>query len=66
MPWLFALTTIMSAFLLLLVVISWMPTPELEGVPAEQQSVPMVPGGLGILCLVIAGRQLYLRGQSKR
>lgn len=66
MPWLFALSSILSSILLLIIVISWIPSPEIEGVPPEAQSAPLVPGLLGILSFVIAGRQLYLRGQSKK
>jgi hypothetical protein len=65
MPWLLALSGTLSVILILLVISSWMPSPEIEGVPPEAQSAPLVPGGLGILMLVVAGRQLFLRSQAK-
>lgn len=65
MPWLLGLSGTFSVILILIVIVSWMPQPEIEGVPPEARSAPVVPGGLGILMLVIAGRQLFLRSQAK-
>lgn len=62
-PWALALYLIVSVFLLILIVVSWLPAPELSGVPA---SPPLIPGLLGLLFFVMAGRQIYLRGESQR
>jgi hypothetical protein len=66
MPWLFALSVTLSVILVFVVVVSWMPSPEIEGVPPEAQSAPLVPGGLGLLMLVIAGRQFVLRSEARK
>ena len=65
-PWLLAIWGTISVILLVIIVISWMPAPEIPGVPPSEQSGPVIPGLLGILFFVLAGRQLYLRGESKK
>jgi len=65
-PWALALFSTLSVILLVIVVASWIPAPEVPGVPPNEQSVPVIPGLLGILFFVFAGRQLYLRSQSKK
>lgn len=64
-PWALALYGVLSVILLVIIVVSWMPAPEIPGVPPSEWDGPIVPGGLGILFFLMAGRQLYLRGQSK-
>lgn len=65
-PWALALYGVMSVILLIVIVVSWMPSPEIPGVPPSEQSAPLIPGLLGILFFVMAGRQFHLRGQSKK
>jgi hypothetical protein len=62
-PWALALYLIVSVSLLILIVVSWLPAPELSGVPA---SPPLIPGLLGLFFFFMAGRQIYLRGESQR
>lgn len=64
-PWLLTLSGVLSVILLVIGIISWMPAPEILGAPPSEQNEPIVPGLLGILFFVVAGRQLYLRGQLK-
>lgn len=64
-PWLFALWGALSLVLIAVVAISWLPQPEIPGVPPDAHSAPLLPGGLGILMFVLAGRQWYLRTQPK-
>ena len=65
-PGLLALFGTISGLLLVIIVISWIPPAELEGVPPETQAGPMVPGLLGVFFFIMAGRQFYLRGQSMK
>lgn len=65
-PWALALYGSVSVILLIIIVASWIPSPEIPGVPASKQSFPVFPGLLGILCFVMTGRQLYLRTLSRR
>lgn len=65
-PWALGLYGVISVILLLVIAASWMPSPAIPGVPPSERSAPLIPGMLGILFFTMAGRQLYLRGQSKQ
>jgi hypothetical protein len=65
-PWALALYVIVSIVLLIIIVVSWIPAPEIPGVPASEQSFPLVPGLIGVFFFIMAGRQIYLRGESQR
>jgi hypothetical protein len=65
-PWALALYGTISVILLVIILVSWIPGAEIPGVPPSEQSVPVIPGLLGILFFVLAGRQLYLRSESKK
>ena len=56
----------MSVVLLIIIVVSWIPAPEILGVPASEQSGPLILGRFGLFFFVMAGRQIYLRGESQR
>lgn len=65
-PWALALYGIVSAVLLLIIIVSWMPSPEIPDVPASEQSPPLIPGLLGIFFFVMTFRQLYLRSSQSK
>ena len=54
----------LSLILLMLVIISWMP---IQGIPgaSDERSGRAIPGLLGILFFLLAGRQLFLRGLAR-
>lgn len=64
-PWALALYGIVSAVLIVIVFVSWIPAPEIPGVPASEQSVPVIPGLLGVFFIVMAIRQISLRNSSR-
>jgi hypothetical protein len=65
-PWLLGLSATFSGLALVFVAISWIPVEPLPGVPSSPLSGPYLPGGLTILLAVVAGRQIFLRRQSRR
>lgn len=65
-PWALSLYLIVSIVLIIIIGASWIPAPEIPGVPASEQSFPLIPGLLGLFFFVMAGRQIYLRGEAQR